>query len=169
MSMAEFDPQALPQPAAPAAGSGTSGAEEGYLSREEWECRYPGFGAGTYRALGSLDPSAIDYELVVEVIEWIQTLPANAGPAAAEAWLSPPSSKGDKRGDKRGATGGKGGEENGKPSMVAGGKKAGVVAAEGTGDAVLVFLPGIKEITTLQELRHSNAIVTPFQRHFNAI
>ncbi|OEU15996.1 P-loop containing nucleoside triphosphate hydrolase protein, partial [Fragilariopsis cylindrus CCMP1102] len=75
------------------------------LTQQELTARYTQYSSNTQAALSKLDHNAIDYDLVVDTIQWLCNL--NTG--------------GDSKIDT-------------------------------TSSAILVFLPGIKEITTLQEL-----------------
>jgi ATP-dependent RNA helicase DHX57 len=108
------------------------------LSEAELAERYPRYGAGTLRALAALDHSQIDYDLLTELVGWIisqgsvESAQHAVGGAAStlgtadDAWdAQPAAAKG------RGAP---------RESPVA-----------GSGDSILVFLPGLKEITAAHE------------------
>ena len=106
------------------------------LTETELAERYPRYGAGTLRALAALDHSQIDYELLTELIGWIisqgsvDAMQHAVGGALAasgtadDAWdAQPPSSTKTRR----------------------------ATPTAGSGDSILVFLPGLKEITAAHE------------------
>ena len=108
------------------------------LSEAELAERYPRYGASTLRALAALDHSQIDYDLLTELIGWIisqgsvESAQHAVGGAAStlgtadDAWDAQPAAA-----KSRGAP---------RESPVA-----------GSGDSILVFLPGLKEITAAHE------------------
>ena len=99
------------------------------LNQQELASRYCKYSLNTQGALTKLDHNAIDYALVVETIQWLSNL---SSPLDAANYLD--GSKQQKQNSKNNA--------GSKPQT----KK------DTTSSAILVFLPGIKEITTLQEL-----------------
>jgi HrpA-like RNA helicase len=102
------------------------------LTPQELTARYAQYSSNTQAALSKLDHNAIDYALVVDTIQWLCNLKS---PLEAANYL------------------------NGSRSMI--NNKTKQQQNNNTGDskttdtsslAILVFLPGIKEITTLQDL-----------------
>jgi uncharacterized membrane protein YgcG len=113
-------------------------ADDEALTEAELALRYPRCASSTHAALLALDHNAIDYDLVAQVLQWLTTLGPDANVEVQE-WLDGSSSKISK-GNKGNNTSSGGGDGSG------GGSSGG-----SRNDAVLVFLPGIKEITTVQE------------------
>ena len=98
------------------------------LSPPELTARYSKYSLNTQSTLSKLDHNAIDYALVVETIQWLSKL---SSPIDAASHLK---NKIDKTQQQK--------QQNGGASNI----------VDSTSLAILVFLPGIKEITTLQEL-----------------
>lgn len=127
------------------------------LTREELDSRYSSYSESTRLALSLTAPEVINNDLVVQLLqlliqlpspaplrEWAETRALGLVPApvsSAAGWRSGAKGKGGK--------GGRGGEGRGK----GGGRGDGLAqAGEDIGnEAVLVFLPGLKEIQALQE------------------
>ena len=120
-------------------GVAASDVEDEALSEAELAERYPRYGSGTVRALAALDHSQIDYELLQELVSWIMAQGSvenaqravggaisNDG-AADSAWDAEP------------------------PPPPARGAAPPPVSSGGGGDCILVFLPGLKEITAAHE------------------
>lgn len=93
------------------------------LDKQELESRYAKYSPNTQVVLSKLDHDAINYALVVETVQWLSNLHS---PLEAASYLN------GKRPSKRG--------DNGRSK------------GDTTDLAILVFLPGMKEITTIQEL-----------------
>ena len=53
------------------------------LPEEELKARYPQYDAGVIAALSKLDHSAINYELIVQILQWLLHC---GGPQAAAEW-----------------------------------------------------------------------------------
>ena len=92
------------------------------LSPQELKSRYAKYSPNTLAALSKLDPNAINYDLVVDTIQWLCKLKS---PMDASNYLNGVKKKKSSFSDQ---------------------------GTDTTSSAILVFLPGIKEITTLQEL-----------------
>jgi HrpA-like RNA helicase len=99
------------------------------LTQQELALRYSKYSPNTQAALAKLDHNAIDYALVVDTIQWLCSL---SSPLDAANYLN--------NGSKNKQT-----QNNHTPQA----KEAKI---DTSSSAILVFLPGIKEITTLQEL-----------------
>ncbi|KAL9178288.1 hypothetical protein ACHAXT_001716 [Thalassiosira profunda] len=106
--------------------------DDEYLNGRELAERYANYSPSVQNSLAKIDHNAINYSLVVETIAWLSKLPS---PQSAAEYL------------------------NGKKKSRGSSKSQGDATGSGAGDstdttssAILVFLPGIKEITTLQEL-----------------
>jgi len=107
------------------------------LSPQELGGRYASYNSRTVEALHTLDMEAINYELVADLVLFLAKQPSDQAARtlnqlAADkhvALLTPAESK-------------KGKAAQPPPPL----------AKEGDGDAILVFLPGLKEITTLLEM-----------------
>jgi hypothetical protein len=114
-----------------------SDADDESLSEAELAERYPRYSAGTHRALAALDHSQIDYELLQDLISWIMSQGAVDNAQAAVGGASSSSGAADDAWDAE-------------PPKRSG---AGGVPASGGGggDCILVFLPGLKEITAAHE------------------
>ena len=98
------------------------------LNPAELTARYSNYSPNTQAALSKLDHNAIDYTLVVDTIKWLSNL---SSPLEAASYLK---NKNEKKKQQN-------------LQQIGGGSKT-----DTTSLAILVFLPGIKEITTLQEL-----------------
>lgn len=96
------------------------------LNPQELTSRYSKYSLNTQTALAKLDHNAIDYDLVVDTIQWLSNLSSPLDAANVLNADGTPQKKNNK---------------NTAPP-----------AKDTTSCAILVFLPGIKEITTLQEL-----------------
>ncbi|KAJ1619670.1 hypothetical protein T492DRAFT_620336 [Pavlovales sp. CCMP2436] len=120
-------------------GAGWGGDErpDMALSPQELGGRYASYNSRTVEALHTLDMEAINYELVADLVLFLAKQPSDQAARtlnqlAADkhvALLTPAESK-------------KGKAAQPPPPL----------AKEGDGDAILVFLPGLKEITTLLEM-----------------
>ena len=53
------------------------------LTEEDLKARYPKYDAGVVSALSKLDSSAINYELIVQILQWLLHC---GGPQAAADW-----------------------------------------------------------------------------------
>ena len=104
------------------------------LTQQELTARYTQYSSNTQAALSKLDHNAIDYDLVVDTIQWLCNLKS---PLEATNYLN---------GSKRNNT------KNNNPQQQQKNSTGGDSKIDTTSSAILVFLPGIKEITTLQEL-----------------
>ena len=98
--------------------------DDEHLNQMELSERYSEYAPGVVQALTKVDPNKINYALVVDTIAWLSGLPS---PGHAAGYL-------------------KGGR--GRPSEL----PSSGSDQDTTSSAILVFLPGIKEITTVQEL-----------------
>ena len=97
------------------------------LTPAELHQRYATYSISTQNALAKLDPDAINYDLVVETIIWLSSLPPSKGCV-------------DQKNDDVSSSSSSSANNNNKSN------KAQQMMA------ILVFLPGIKEISTLEEL-----------------
>jgi HrpA-like RNA helicase len=95
------------------------------LSQQELTSRYSKYSPNTQDALLKLDHNAIDYALVVDTIQWLSNL---SSPQDAANYLNGSSKQKQNVGNT--------------PQT----------KIDTTSSAILVFLPGIKEITTVQEM-----------------
>jgi len=103
-------------------------------SEAEWARRLPHAGGGACRALATLDPSAIDVELIVQLLEWFKRC---GGVGEALRRVGGEHGSGGDGGDGGGGGGGDGG---------GGGGGGGGDGGRALGGAALVFLPGTREI-----------------------
>mmetsp|Transcript_31138 Transcript_31138/g.101469 ORF Transcript_31138/g.101469 Transcript_31138/m.101469 type:complete len:1282 (-) Transcript_31138:80-3925(-) len=108
------------------------------LSPEDLRKRYGSYSANVQRALQMLDHNAIDYDLIVKILQWVQL---SGGPARAAEWAK----------ERTGAAAG-GSRRKKTPPSSAAAPGSGPADAGGMADAILVFMPGFKEIQTLQEM-----------------
>jgi len=112
-------------------GQATAGnpadADDEALSIQELASRYPQHSGTTHAALKAIDHNAIDYELVAQLVQWAVSC---GGPAAATQWAE---------------------ERLGRIAEHQPNQPKPDLAKSALADAVLVFLPGLKEITALQE------------------
>ena len=97
------------------------------LSQPELVSRYSKYSSTTQASLAKLDHNAINYQLLCDTIQWLCDL---SSPLEAASYLGNASNR-QKRAQRNE------GDASGNDT---------------TSSAILVFLPGIKEITTLQEL-----------------
>ena len=113
--------------------------DDEYLDGMEMADRYVKYSPSVQNNLAKIDHGAINYTLVVETIAWLSKLPS---PESATEYLN-----GSKNNRGRGPN---------KPQLKRGmqqpGSNADADGSDTTSSAILVFLPGIKEITTLLEL-----------------
>jgi hypothetical protein len=116
-------------------GSAFAEADDEELSLGELALRYPRCSPSTHAALLATDHAAINYDLVAQVLQWLTTLGPDAN-GQVQDWLDG-GAKGRGLGSARNFS-----SSSSSSSSGGGGQR---------NDAVLVFLPGIKEITTVQE------------------
>jgi hypothetical protein len=124
-------------------GGGQQPDDDEALTLAELAVRYSSQSHGTHQALLALDHNAIDYELVAQVLGWMATLGSDAS-GQVGAWLR---SGGKGRFNASPQTASSGAEDEPRASS----KGSSSNNASSKNDAVLVFLPGIKEITAVQE------------------
>ena len=103
------------------------------LTSQELSTRYARFSSNTQAGLSKLDHNAINYSLVVDTIQWLCNLKS---PLEASNYLN----------------GSKGITNKNKEQQQHQQNNGSNFKTDTTSSAILVFLPGIKEITTLQEL-----------------
>jgi len=111
------------------------------LTPQELTARYARYSPNTQAALGKLDHNAIDYALVVDTIKWLCNLKS---PQEASRYLNGFKSSSINNNTKN--------KQQQQPNNNNNSGADSDSKTDTTSLAILVFLPGIKEITTLQEL-----------------